>query len=66
LGDAVIVDDEEAKSHAGLVIGDDLSAVSVDELNGRITALEQEILRLRAEITAKQSSRSAADGFFKQ
>jgi len=47
-------------------IGQDLSLLSVDELSGRIEQLKEEILRLEAEKTAKDATRSAADAFFRK
>lgn len=47
------------------VIGQDLAAISVDELEERIGLLEAEIERLRAEARRKQASRAAAGAFFK-
>jgi len=44
---------------------EDLSTISADELEERVARLEAEILRTKTEITAKQSSRAAADAFFK-
>jgi uncharacterized small protein (DUF1192 family) len=57
--------DDEPKKPANMVIGENLDAVSVAELEQRIQALESEIGRLKAEIAKKQASRSAADAFFK-
>lgn len=53
------------KKPANMVIGENLDAISVAELEQRIQALESETERLRAEITKKQASRSAADAFFR-
>lgn len=47
------------------LLGENLEAISVDELRSRIQALEQEILRIQGEVDKKQASRSAADSFFK-
>lgn len=47
------------------VLGENLEAISVDELRLRIQALEQEILRIQGEVSKKQVSRSSADSFFK-
>lgn len=47
-------------------IGQDLYLLSVKELEERIALLTEEIERLRAAIASKQSSRSAADSFFKK
>ncbi len=46
------------------VIGEDLYAVSVNELETRITLLNEEISRLEAEITKKLRERDAADKLF--
>jgi uncharacterized small protein (DUF1192 family) len=60
--------DEEDRPKKKLVheIGQDLSLISVAELNERIALLREEIARLEADIGRKQSSRAAADQFFKQ
>jgi uncharacterized small protein (DUF1192 family) len=47
------------------VLGENLEAISLDELNLRVAVLEREILRIQEEIVRKQVSRSAADAFFK-
>ena len=57
--------DEAPKKPANMVIGENLDAISVAELEQRIQALESEIARLRIEIAKKQASRNAADAFFK-
>lgn len=57
-------DDLPAKT-PDLVIGENLDAISIGELQQRIAALEAEIARIRAEIARKQASRSAADAFFR-
>lgn len=44
---------------------EDLSTISVEELEDRIERLTAEIDRTQTEIKAKQSSRSAAEAFFK-
>jgi uncharacterized small protein (DUF1192 family) len=46
-------------------LGQDLSALSVDELEERIALLRREIERLEAAKAAKEASRKAADGVFK-
>jgi len=57
--------DDAPKKPANMVIGENLDAISVAELEQRIQALESEIIRLRAEIAKKQASRNAADAFFR-
>ena len=47
-------------------VGEDLSALSVEELQWRINLLESEITRLQQAITSKNASRLAADQFFKR
>lgn len=47
------------------VVGQDLSALSVHELQERIQLLRAEIARLEADMAAKQSSRSAAESVFR-
>ena len=47
-------------------IGQDLSQLSVFELKERILALTEEIARIEQAIKRKESSKSAADNFFKK
>ncbi|HWK01963.1 MAG TPA: DUF1192 domain-containing protein [Xanthobacteraceae bacterium] len=47
-------------------IGQDLSQLSVFELKERIVALTEEIARIEKAVKAKESSKSAADSFFKR
>lgn len=47
------------------IVGENLDTISVDELNARVAILAAEIKRLEAEVVKKQSSKSAADAFFK-
>ena len=60
--------DEErsVKKTADIVIGEDLSLLSVEELEERISACEKEIERIRSELNAKKSSLAAAHSIFKQ
>ncbi len=58
-------DDGAPKPRPELVIGEDLSSISVEELEERITTLEAEISRLREEIVSKRSSLASAESFFK-
>ena len=48
-----------------LTVGEPLDTISVQELQERIAAFEEEIVRIRSEISKKQSSKAAADAFFK-
>lgn len=47
-------------------VGQDLSELSVFELDERIAALEAEIERLKTDRHAKAASKSAADALFKR
>ena len=60
--------EEEDRPKKKLVheIGQELSLISVAELNERIALLREEIARLEADIAKKQSSRASADAFFKK
>jgi uncharacterized small protein (DUF1192 family) len=57
--------DERPKPKHIHVLGENLEAISVDELRARIVALKDEITRLEADIARKENSRSAANAFFK-
>jgi uncharacterized small protein (DUF1192 family) len=59
-------DDDRPKKKIAHEIGQDLTLLSVAELNERIALMREEIARLEADIGRKQSSRSAADMFFKK
>jgi uncharacterized small protein (DUF1192 family) len=61
-----IDDDDRPKKKITHEIGQDLSLLSVAELNDRIALLKEEIARLEADSAKKNSSRSAADLFFKK
>lgn len=60
-----VFDDEPVKKPAEYTIGQDLSLLSVDELEERIAMLQDEIARLEDEKRAKSDSKSAAESFFK-
>lgn len=49
-----------------IVLGQDLSTMSEHELVVRIVALEEEIARSREAIKARQTTRTAADSFFRK
>jgi uncharacterized small protein (DUF1192 family) len=63
---AAFDDDDRPKRKITHDIGHDLTLLSVAELNERIALMREEIARLEADIAKKQSSRSAADQFFKK
>ena len=61
-----IDEDDRPKKKIVHEIGQDVTLLSVAELNGRIALMREEIARLEADIKNKQASRSAADQFFKR
>jgi len=58
-------DDDAPRAPASHTIGQDLSLLSVGELEGRIALLREEIVRLEAAASRKRASKNAADSFFK-
>jgi uncharacterized small protein (DUF1192 family) len=48
------------------VIGQDLSAMSVHELEARIAALEAETARTREALKSRAATKNAADSIFKR
>jgi uncharacterized small protein (DUF1192 family) len=60
------LDDLEPKKKKSYELGQDLSKLSVGELVELIESLKEEIARVEAARSAKQSSRSAADAAFKR
>ncbi|HVG50533.1 MAG TPA: DUF1192 domain-containing protein [Xanthobacteraceae bacterium] len=59
-------EDDRPKKKVVHEIGQDLTLLSVAELQERISLMREEIARLEADISKKQASRSAADQFFKK
>jgi uncharacterized small protein (DUF1192 family) len=60
-----IEDDDKPRRRVSHEIGQDLSLLSVEELNERISLLTSEIERLQAAATKKRASKEAASSFFK-
>lgn len=58
--------EEPRKKISDFVPGQDISTLSEHELSARIEVYEQEIVRLREAIKVRQSTKSAADAFFKR
>lgn len=54
------------KKPAEIVLGQDLSALSAHELEARIAELDAEILRCREAIKSRDSTKAAADAFFRK
>lgn len=61
-----IFDDAPHKKPAPHEIGQDLSLLSVAELQERIGLLRGEISRLEAELSAKDVTKSAAEALFRR
>ncbi|MCB1489839.1 MAG: DUF1192 domain-containing protein [Bauldia sp.] len=60
-----ISEDDVPKKKASHAVGEDLSTLSVDELEERIGLLRGEIERLEEAIGAKRASADVAASFFK-
>ena len=61
-----IDEDDRPKKKIVHEIGQDLGLLSVKELQERIALMQEEIRRLEADISRKQTSRNVADQFFKK
>jgi uncharacterized small protein (DUF1192 family) len=60
------MDDDDSRKRAQThELGMRLDALSVEELEARIRALEEEIVRLKAAIDARGQTRLAAEAAFK-
>ena len=60
-----IEDDDRPRKKVTHEIGQDLSLLSVEELNERIALLSAEIERLQAAVARKRASKDAANSVFK-
>jgi uncharacterized small protein (DUF1192 family) len=60
-----IEDDDKPKRKISHEIGQDLSLLSVEELNERVALLSAEIQRLQAAVAKKRASKDAANSVFK-
>jgi uncharacterized small protein (DUF1192 family) len=58
-------EDDRPKKKIAHEIGQDLSLLSLFELNERVDLLKAEIARLEAAARAKSAAKGAADSFFK-
>lgn len=58
-------DDLQPKPPRAATLGENLEAFSVAELQSRIVALQAEISRVEAELTAKKAHEAAAAQLFK-
>ncbi len=59
-------EDDRPKTKSVHEIGQDLSALSLNEIDERMAALKTEIGRLAEARLKKSASRSAADAFFRK
>ncbi|MEZ5776351.1 MAG: DUF1192 domain-containing protein [Hyphomicrobiaceae bacterium] len=53
------------KKPAGVTLGEDLSRLSIPDLEARLALLDDERRRVEAEIDARKATRAAADAVFK-
>lgn len=58
-------DDNKPRKKISHEVGQDLSALSVGDVEERIALLAAEIERLKADAAKKRASRDAANAFFK-
>ena len=58
-------DDNKPRKKVSHELGQDLSLLSVGDIEARIALLHEEIERLKADAAKKRSSRDAANAFFK-
>lgn len=63
---SIFPEDDRPKPKSVHEIGQDLSMLSLAEIDERITALKTEIERLIETRARKDASRSAADAFFRK
>ncbi|MBZ0229744.1 MAG: DUF1192 domain-containing protein [Bauldia sp.] len=59
-------DEEQPKKKVAHLLGEDLSALSLDELDERIAVLKAEIARIEEAAGSKRASARIADSFFKR
>ena len=58
-------DDDRPRKKVSHEIGQDLSLLSVEELNERIVLLSSEVERIKEVVAKKRASRDAANSVFK-
>ena len=58
--------EEPRKKAPEIQLGEDISALSAQELELRIVRLEEEISRCREAIKARHATKSAAENYFKR
>ena len=60
------LDDFKPRPSRQVAVGDDLTALSVTDLEARVAMLKAEIQRTEAEIAVKSARKSAADALFRK
>jgi len=60
-----VEDDDRPRKKVSHEIGQDLSLLSVEELNERIALLSSEVERIKEVVAKKRASRDAANNVFK-
>ena len=60
-----VEDDDRPRKKVSHEIGQDLSLLSVEELNERIALLSSEVERIKEAVAKKRASRDAANNVFK-
>ena len=60
-----VEDDDRPRKKVSHEIGQDLSLLSVEELNERIALLSSEVERIKEAVAKKRASRNAANNVFK-
>lgn len=59
-------EDDVVRRASDMAVGADLSTLSIEDLEARITLLAGEIDRITAAIAEKRQSKAAADNFFRK
>jgi uncharacterized small protein (DUF1192 family) len=59
-------DDVRPAPKREIIVGANLEALSIEDLEARIVALQGEIERVRATLTSRRSQQQAADAIFKR
>jgi uncharacterized small protein (DUF1192 family) len=62
----MVFDEPRQPVRPEIVLGEDLSLHSLEELESRIESLKREIERIESVLVAKRSSRTAAETVFKR
>ena len=60
------LDGPRALAQTTMIVGEDLSRQSLEELEARIVALKAEIARTESEITTRGGVHAAADALFRK